>query len=195
MLEKIRSNLLEIVAETNTYEAKLKVLATISNYLEELGSKLIVVGNSAVLMYTTAGKIQEDVEIIIEGYANGRNLLRQLGFMKIDNQKWCHDEIRLNFEIAGYEFQGDVTKLVIFEIDDKLTITVCGYEDLIVERLYRLMHWGDLSGQEEALSIMSIFTKFIDFDYLRSRAKKEKVIGLLEELLEEMIKMQKVINI
>ncbi|WP_227766766.1 hypothetical protein [Zhaonella formicivorans] len=184
MCLETRNSLQQLAQEAASIEKILQILAVISAYVESKGSKIVVVGTSAVAIYTFGGHLEQNIEIVFLGSDKARTCFQQIGFYKESGRRWHHEDLKITLEVVDHELHGDLNKVVEFEIGER-SVAVIGYEDLIIDCLHKAMHRGELNSQEQALAILLTYYDFIDLPYLRRRAKEEKVIGLVEELLEE----------
>lgn len=150
----------------------------------DVSAKPIVVGGSAVLVYSLGGHLTQDIDVIISD--NHRQLVRevlsQFGFENISGQRhWYHKEMDLALEMPGDILAGSMDKTTTIEVENG-EVYLIGIEDILIDRLCAAKHWKYNRDEAQAISLLSIYMNKIDWDYLKKRAKEELVQDKLEEV-------------
>lgn len=143
---------------------------------------LIVVGGSAVEIYTRAAYASDDLDIV------GRRdalipVLRAWGFQKSSRQLWSHSGwkivVDLVKELDGYNGSRERTRLIATPYG---SIRVEAVEDSIVRRLIQSKHWQVRGDFDWAVALAELEWASIDWSYAEAYAKAELVADLLAEV-------------
>lgn len=143
---------------------------------------MIVVGGSALEIYTQADYASGDVDIV------GRReaivpILKGWGFSKSSRQLWAHPEWKLVIdlvkEIEYYNRSRDRTRLIATPFG---TVRVEAVEDSIIRRLIQARYWQVASDFDWAVALATLEAKSIDWTYAENYAKFERVGDLLAEV-------------
>jgi hypothetical protein len=153
----------------------------------EGGKDVIVVGGEALELYTQGSYSTGDIDIkgqkkILE------KVLKKFNFKKV-GRLWINEYLDIYIDWQGENLdEGEEGKKRVntIIIEDELEIKVLSFEDLIIDRLNSAKWWGDMDGLMWAKVLVDIKKKSgqkVDLNYLKKRAKAEKVEDLLEKLL------------
>ena len=174
-------SLSSIAGETDDFKRKLLFLCWLRNELKKDKVEFIVVGGSAVELYSFGKYLSGDIDIVSSGsYIIGEKL-ENIGFVK-RGKEWVSEKLRLFVEIPARTIAGDPSRVREVEVLDALSIKVIGIEDLIVDRLNACVHWKYETDCEWASYLIRKFENEIDWDYLRQKARKEQIDAMLTEL-------------
>lgn len=149
---------------------KFDFLAEISSRFPD-DKKPILVGGSAVELYTRGQSRSQDVDLVAD-----RNvlvpMLREMGFKESGRHFYKYPNY---IEIPSNTLHGKS----IFLRYKKWKIKVICVEDLIIDRLCACKFWKSTYDCEQAKMLLRAYTKKIDWSYLRVRADQEDVLNLL----------------
>lgn len=167
-------------------EKLLNFIALLNEELKKFDSAVrpIVVGGSAVLVYSLGGHLTQDIDLVVAD--NHRQLVKdvltKMGFQHTKGQRhWYHTALDLALEMPSDELAGSWEKVTTVEIGDS-EIYLIGVEDILVDRLCSAKHWKYDRDEAQAISLLSIYGERLDWDYLEKRAREELVYDKLEEL-------------
>lgn len=163
---------------------KLQVLAEITNQLQPYGIRPILVGGTAVELYTAGAYATADMDIVVADRSRAAQVLQQMGFQP-HGRHWFHPDKEVAVEIPDDELAGDYARLLEVEIPDGSTIFCIGIEDLIIDRLNAAVHWQSAEDRRWAKELLRQHGAQIDWSYIRQRAESEGTIHVLEELWQE----------
>lgn len=186
-LEQIKNNL---SPEINN---KLMFLKWLTDRLAErhiLGCPILV-GESAVQVYTFGNYGSVDLDILTHDIDATVDILRNTGF-KLFGRQWYSSELDITVDIVSGEFPEKLQKLNYRGTD----ILLSSVEDMIIDRLTAAVYWGarqNIQAKDDfrwaelmlALSISSESAYSDDIEYLKKRAAEEDVSPWLELMLEK----------
>jgi len=168
----------------NRWERRLFFAAIISEFLQKNhGVDLVVVGGNAVEFYTLGSYSTEDIDVVVSNFGIVEDLLRDLGFEKI-NRIWYREDLDISVDLTGSQLAGNPKRVSRVSIKGK-TVQVIGLEDIIVDRLNAFIHWKSKQDGFWAQEMIAIHQEDIDWEYLEDRCKKEQVASALEKLKKE----------
>jgi predicted nucleotidyltransferase len=177
----IELSLPSIAEETDDFKRKLLFLCWLRNELKKDNVEFVVVGGSAVELYSFGKYLSGDIDIVSPASSRIGEKLENLGFVK-HGKNWISKELRLFLEIPASTLAGDPSRVREVEISEGLSVTIIGVEDLIVDRLNACVHWKYETDCEWASYLIRKFENEIDSDYLKERSIKEQVDAKLTEL-------------
>ena len=134
------------------------------------GNKPVLVGGSAVELYTLGQSTSLDIDLIVANSKKFKELLKSLGF-KNEDRIYYKDDIVI--DIVG-TFMNERIKVIGID-DEKYKIQVISIEDLIIDRLLACIVWKSIRDCEQAELLYKMYENKLDIDYLHDRAKEEKV--------------------
>jgi len=151
----------------------------------ESGSEVVIVGGSAIEVYTEGGYHSGDIDLRGDKPAVHRVLARW-GF-RDQGRLWTHDDWKLAVDLVGDRYSGDPYRATQVE-------TPCGpmrlaaVEELLVKRLARAKHWPGppevaRDDVRQAGMLWETLGKTLDRDYLGQRARRYDVADLLADLV------------
>ena len=182
--KSIEKELLNLKRIGNRWERRLFFAAIISEFLQKnYRVDLVVVEGNAVEFYTLGSYSTEDIDVVVSNFGIVEDLLRHLGFEKI-NRIWYREDLDISVDLTDSELAGDPKRVSRVSIKGK-TVQVIGLEDIIVDRLNAFVHWKSKQDGFWAQEMIAIHQEDIDWKYLEDRCKKEKVLSALEKLKKE----------
>lgn len=173
-----------IIKETDEFKKKLLFLASLNREVREKGIEFIVVGGSAVELYSF-GKYQSgDIDVVSSGSDTLADILTENGFTR-RGKDFISEELGIFIEIPGRTLAGDPGRIKTFVIQEGLEIPVIGIEDLIIDRLQACVFWKYETDCEWAENLLNKYRNELDMDYLTSRAQNEKVDSALNRIISK----------
>jgi hypothetical protein len=144
--------------------------------------EMIVVGGSAIEIYTRGGCASGDIDIV----GPRRKLLpvlRSWGFEPGDMQMWSNKGWRISVDIRKeltlYNGSRERTRLITTPFGG---VRIEGVEDAMVRRLVSAKHWKQPGDFGHALAVATAEKDNIDWGYAEQYARRELVEDLLTEL-------------
>jgi len=148
-----------------------------------LGDRLVIVGGSAITIYTSGEYVSGDFDVV-GGKAKILPVLKRWGF-GFDGRYWRRDDLGLAVEPGRTRYFGNVQRLSRFDTPAG-PVRLAAPEDLIVRRLvYAKGEHGVKSRKalDEAVLIWSRFEDSIDRDYLDQEVRYERVRAPFDEMI------------
>ncbi len=148
----------------------------------EIGSEVIVVGGSAIEVYTQGGYASGDVDIV----GKRRKIiatLKEWGFRE-GGRLFIHDRLKLVVDAVGEYYTGslDRTKEIVTA---QGRVRLAGLEDLIIKRLIRIKHGREHDRIKETLNLAIAFWGDLDMPYLAELAEIEQVSDIWNDLRKQ----------
>jgi hypothetical protein len=142
------------------------------------GSEVIVVGGSAIEVYTRGGYVSGDIDIVGEREPIVR-VLKDWSF-KSRGRLWTREKWELAVEVVGPRYTGSYYRTSVIETPHG-PVRVAAIEDLIIKRLAEAKHWRVRAAVEEAESLWKATVERIDTAYLETQAKAYHVSDILTD--------------
>jgi len=168
----------QVKKEPNELKRKMLLVGYLSDELSKRGAFLFLVGGQAVETYTAGQFTTGDIDITTTDQEATERLLTRLGF-KREGMIWLNEKLAIAVHIVG-SYPTRTEKVRTVEVGP-YRVRVVGVEELIIDRLRAAKSQRSGRDAEQALVLFSGFRKRIDLDYLRRRAKQEKVDDILPE--------------
>ena len=162
--------------EPDQLKKKLLLLGYLTSRLERKGESVYLVGGQAVETYTAGQFTTGDVDITTTDRKMTEEILEQMGF-KSTGMIWLNEQLGIAIQIVG-QYPTRAEKARDFEIGP-YTVRVVGVENLIVDRLAAAKHWKSARDGEAAMVLWNIFKDQLDKEYLKKRAREERVEDML----------------
>lgn len=179
-----------IKKENDVFKKHVLFSVWITEKLKERGKSLpIIVGGSAVEIYTSPFYVSGDIDYVFPNREEFEKVIFSTGLFKKQGKNYISDELGLFIEIVDERLSGSPSKVrkIKVEIEGKeYTINVIGIEDLIIDRLNACVHWKSESDCEMSKILIEGYEKEIDFGYLLKRAKEDLLEDKLRKLLKEL---------
>ncbi|TLZ52084.1 MAG: hypothetical protein E6K18_03480 [Methanobacteriota archaeon] len=144
----------------------------------------IVVGGSAIEIYTVGEYTSGDIDIVSSEHDNLRTVMRSWGF-KRDGSVWTDEELGLVVDLNPSPYTGDIQKTSVMPTPFG-SIRLAAIEDLLVKRLASAKFWKVRGDFDHAKLLAVAFRDRIDWEYVQAFAQKSKVDDWLARLLEAM---------
>lgn len=176
--------LARIKSEADQLTKRLLFIGLLTRKLKDQKIKPVIVGGNAVEFYTAGGYATGDIDIVCPSEPLDP-ILKELGLSK-EGRHWYSDELDIVIE-APAAFLDARTKKRIIEVDiDDMKVFLIGIEDLIVDRLNAFVHWKSTEDRNWAKELISYHQDDVDWKYLGSSAKMNKVDSALTDLKKEL---------
>jgi len=179
-IEELKARLDRAKDIANLLDRRMWVLAVITQAVADLGVRPIVVGGSAVELYTLQDYATHDVDVVMPVSPEIAAVLEKLGFRR-EGRYWVHQDTDVLLELPSASLAGDLDRVARVEIDD-MCVYVIGIEDLVIDRLNACKHWQSQEDCRWAERLVDIHSRTLDWPYLERRAEEEKTIDVLEAI-------------
>lgn len=146
------------------------------------GDDLVVVGGSAVEIYTRADYVSGDIDIV-----SARDVIKTLkrwGFRLADLNIWYHKEWKVAVDLVKSslrDYTGSFERTKLFSTPYG-SVRVEAVEDSLVRRLIQARHRRRPQEFDWALAVASEYPDSIDWEYAEKIARLDQVSDLLDEL-------------
>ncbi len=172
-----------ILKEEDRFTRKLTFAAFLADRLRNKGIESVLVGGSAVELYTNGDFPTADMDFDVSDMGKAIQLLKNLGFKKTDSL-WYNGDLDIVVDLSSKGYSGDPKKLRTIKVRN-YSLKVAGVEDLVVNRLYSAKFWKSNTQRdlEEATALVRIFSGKLDNDYLKWIAEKNDVIDILSRIV------------
>ncbi len=179
----IITELRKISSIENLVDRKLYFMGLLTQEAEKRNERPIVVGGSAVDIYTEGIYPSHDIDLVSNRKIIGEILENVFNF-KPSGRHWINEQIGLSVEIPGNRLAGDKDKVMIVRIEN-LKVYVIGIEDIIIDRINACVHWKSQTDCDQAMFMIRYYRDRLDFRYLEGKAKNEGILKALRKLCKE----------
>jgi len=156
---------------------KMLLIGYLTERLEKKKPESVyIVGGQAVETYTAGQFRTGDIDIVTPDSKAAGEILKRIGFER-EGMIWLNKALGLAIHIVGSFTKNSEKARIIHAGPYKVRIV--GVEDLIVDRLAAAKFWNSQVDLEQAKALWKGFRKQIDLQYLRKRARDEKVEDVL----------------
>lgn len=147
----------------------------------EAETVIVIVGGSAIEVYTSGRYVSSDLDLV-----GARDsiipTLEVWGFQR-EGRLWYRRDLELWIDPVGRTYTGDERRLRRVSTPYG-PVFLASVEDLIAKRLIEIKVWprGSTSLFEQAIALASEYSDAIDWEYVRSVARRDGAEDLVPEL-------------
>jgi len=153
----------------------------------ELGQLVVIVGGSAIEVYTSGWYVSGDIDLVGERNAV-IEILERWEFKK-HGRLWSRDDLGVWVDAVGRDYTGDTRKLL--EVTTPFgKVKLASVEDLIAKRLIETKVWprGGTELFDQALALASEYDGQIDWEYVTKVATRDLAGDLVPELRRRVVR-------
>lgn len=183
-MRELKQRLSETAGIADLLDRRLAVLAVLTDALEPLVGKPILVGGAAVEFYTLGGYATRDMDVLTPGLPAVDKAMQELGFTR-EGRYWVREDIQALIGMPAPPLAGDVHRVLNLSIGDS-QVHIIGVEDLVIDRLNACVHWKSAEDGRWAGKLLAGNADSIDWEYLQERARKEGVDEALKAIRDGM---------
>jgi hypothetical protein len=167
----------------DAYQRRITLAAWLTKIIKTLGgSPPIVVGGTAVSVYSGNSYATMDVDFISNSEEIAKEVLLELGYAK-SGKDFYHKGLESLIEFPSRDYLEDPKRFSEYTVPSTdLVIYLVGIDDLILDRIGSYDATDDLSSKEWATRLMLAYYDHIDWSYLHSTSHKRKFLPKLEAL-------------
>lgn len=169
-----------ILSETPEKHNRILVFAALLQ--AESGSDVIVVGGSAIEIYTRGGYVSGDIDVRAER-AKVHRVLGQWGF-KDHGKLWIRQDWQIAIDVVGDRYTGDPYRATTISTPYG-PVRIAAVEDVFVKRLASAKHWGVREALDEADLLWKDYADKMDVVYLERQARFYNVEDLLADIRKQ----------
>lgn len=154
--------------------------AAIAQWVQSLYSEddvPVLVGGSAVELYTGGAYTTGDLDFVGHISQNARKSLTEAGFIR-HGKNWIHEKAKVFLEFPSSSL-GEGERKAILNLDH-FQVQIISPEDLLVDRLAAWKHWESPVDGVNSFLLYRAQNKFFDEDHLERRTTTEDVQDALE---------------
>ena len=142
------------------------------------GSDVIVVGGSAIEVYTRGGYTSGDIDLT--GDRRKIHLVLKAWEFKDEGRLWTHKDWKVAVEVVGAQYNGSLFRTSLIETPYG-PVRVAAIEDLLIKRLAEAKHWKVKKALDEAAILWAATADRLDYSYLEEQAKRYDVVDILSD--------------
>lgn len=173
-----------LAGEGDPLRRKLVALSLLADRLRSDGIVPIVVGGTALAIYTAGGYETKDVDLALPIAPEVDSAFGELGFTK-SGRFWVRPELDLFFVApAPAGLAGETAPRTEIEVDG-LPVVVLGIEDLLLDRLRAVLYWKSDEDRRWSLRLARLWFDRIDWNYLAKVATSDEERETIASLREE----------
>lgn len=168
-----------ISSATNHPERLLFLAALLTSTLRNTRDPTVVVGGSAIEIYTSGKYVSGDLDLV----ASRREAIRALeawGF-KSEGRIWWHPDWKLAIDLVGPGYNGSLNRTQTIQTRFG-PVRLAAVEDLLVKRLAEAKHFQRKEALDQAVLLASEYRVKMDGAYLDEFARKQDVLDILQEV-------------
>lgn len=168
----LRARVDGLQGEPDSLRRRLVALGALTELLKPYRRLPILVGGSALELYTQGGYATADVDLALDHGPEVDRAFADLGFEK-RGRYWVRLDLGLLFEAPAPEgLPGETAPR--WELDvDGLRVVVLGLEDLLVDRLRAWVHWKSSEDRRWAERLVGLYRDRLDWAYLHRMLDSE----------------------
>lgn len=182
--EELRKRLQKSSAIENPLKRHLWILAIVTEAMQAIGERPILIGGEALEYYTLGGYTTGDIDIALPSGKKVDQIFSELGFNK-EGRFWVREDIDVMIEAPASDLSGEDAPLVELEIED-MRCYIIGIEDLIIDRLNGYVHWHWEDDRRWVKRLLSLHAQEINKEYLSLKTSehgtKQALIDIYKEL-------------
>lgn len=142
----------------------------------ESRSDVVIVGGSAIEVYTRGGYVSGDIDVRADKKAVQR-VLAVWGFQD-EGRLWIRSDWGIAIDVVGDRYSGDPYRATTISTPYG-PVRIAVVEDLFVKRLASAKHWRVPAALEEAGLLWMDYEASMDIEYLERQARSYDVLDLL----------------
>lgn len=188
-IQLVRSKLLELKNQRlERYQRNIKAISYVNYLFKKMRIKAIIVGGHAVELYTAGHYSTVDIDLVLAKREQAKEILEAVGFtLTPDLRHWYHEELGIPVEIPDHTLAGSEDKIIELETEEGFSVSVIGFEDLILDRARSAYYWKHEEDRHWALSLIVAHKNDLDIKYLENTAQAEdkELYSFIKDLIEE----------
>ncbi len=159
----------------------------------EASTKIVIVGGSAIEVYTNGKCVSADIDLVGER----RSIIRTLeewGF-RHEGRLWSRAELKLWVDPVGKQYTGDARRLR--EVSTPYgSVHLASVEDLIAKRLIEIKVWPRVGTElfDQAVALAAEYPEELDWDYLTGVAARDRAADLVPELRNRVARLPRTVR-
>jgi hypothetical protein len=169
---ELRRRVDALIDEPTSLRRRLVALGALTERLRAQGIEPVLVGGTALEVYTEGGYASSDVDLALPHGEDIDRAFADLGFER-RARFWVRPDLGLFFEApAPYGLPGETSPRTVLDVDG-MRVVILGIEDLLVDRLRAWVHWKSIEDGRWARRLVALYRERIDWEYLRSKTAED----------------------
>ena len=160
-------------------ERILFIAALLTKELEDTKEATIVVGGSAIEIYTSSLYVSQDLDLVASR-REAISVLESWGFTR-EGRIWWRDDWKIAVDLVGYDYTGSQRRTQVIETRYG-PVRLAAVEDLVIKRLAEAKHLRSKESFSQAVMLLSEYKGSLDNAYLDEFAQRQDVVDILAEL-------------
>jgi hypothetical protein len=163
----------ELVMGESTHSRRVRLFSALLTKESGLGTNgIVVVGGSAIEIYTEGDYVSEDLDLIVSSRGRILEVLKNWGFEN-EGKIWSNASWKIFVDAMEGDLSGSrrLTRVISTSVGP---LCISGVEDLIIRRIRESVAW---QGREEAFAQAVLLLRHnssdLDWDYIRFFARRE----------------------
>lgn len=148
--------------------------------------EFIVVGGSAIEIYTVGEYTSGDIDIVSTHGERVRGALQSWKF-KGEGRGWWSEELSIYVDLVSWPYTGSMERTTLMTTPYGV-VRLAAIEDLLVKRLSSTKHWKQAGDLEHAKMLAFQFFDRIDWEYVERFAREHAVGELAGQLRAAVLK-------
>lgn len=193
MIDALRAQLDQIPEDLRRIDQLVRAAALVVRAMEERGLFPVVVGGSAVAIYTEGSEATEDIDLVVEGRHLALDVLAAPGFRRgASAGVWWYPRLHIPIEIPDTVLAGDPHRVLDVALESGLRVHVIGLDDLILDRMDQAAAQRSPTGdaRRQALLLMATYWEDLDQHYIREQARRRSTGDDCERFLAEAARLR-----
>ncbi len=168
----LRARVDGLADEPSSLTRRLTALGALTAWLAPFGIEPILVGGTALEVYTEGGYSTADVDLALDRTPEVDAAFAGLGFER-RGRYWVRTDLDLLFEApAKGGLPGETSPRTELDVEG-LKVVVLGVEDLLLDRLRAWVHWKSDEDGRWSKRLVSLYRERLDGAYLRAAVERD----------------------
>jgi len=164
----------------NPTERRLHFSAMLAKASEVPVDDFIIVGGSAIEIYTRGEYTSGDIDIVVPPQRDVARTLRAWRFSE-QGRLWINDELQIIVDLVSHPYTYDQTKTQVL-VTPYGSVRIAAIEDLLVKRMLSAKWWKRPGDLEHAKMLAVLYRDQIDWVYVERLATRFEVADVLSNL-------------
>jgi len=164
----------------NPTERRLHFSALLAAACEVPADEFIIVGGSAIEIYTRGEYTSGDIDIVLSPSWDVGKTLRAWRFSK-QGRLWVNEKLKIVVDFVQYPYTYDQSKTQVL-VTPYGSVRIAAIEDLLIKRMISAKWWKRPGDLEHAKMLAILYRDRIDWRYVEQLATQFEVADLLSSL-------------
>ena len=162
----------ELRSARNETERRLHFSALLAKAGEVPADDFIIVGGSAIEIYTRGEYTSGDIDIVLSPRWDLAKTLLGWRFTK-QGRLWINDDLKIVVDFVAYPYTYDQSKTQVL-VTAYGSVRIAAIEDLLIKRLLSAKYWKRAGHLEHAKILAVLYRDRMDWSYVEQLATRSK---------------------